>query len=71
MSPWVDGPREQMWFLSLEAAANFTGVEFDFSFSKNGTMGQPPVGRFSTYGTMYSHIKAKAQRNWTHYQTII
>ena len=57
------------WFRSLEAVENRTNVAFDFSFVKPNEEHIPPVGRFSSYGQMYMHIVARAERNWTHYQS--
>jgi hypothetical protein len=36
-----------------------------------GSIPKPPMGRFSTYQAMISHIKAKKFFGWHHYEKIV
>eukprot|EP00339_Tiarina_fusa_P005310 CAMPEP_0117006838 /NCGR_PEP_ID=MMETSP0472-20121206/6933_1 /TAXON_ID=693140 ORGANISM="Tiarina fusus, Strain LIS" /NCGR_SAMPLE_ID=MMETSP0472 /ASSEMBLY_ACC=CAM_ASM_000603 /LENGTH=514 /DNA_ID=CAMNT_0004708437 /DNA_START=125 /DNA_END=1669 /DNA_ORIENTATION=+ len=60
----------EKWYRALAIASKKADVQLNFSFATEGGHGDPPVGRFSDYGTMINHIKAKRANNWTAYEDV-
>jgi hypothetical protein len=59
----------EQWYRALKIAELQTGIKLNFDFAKGEIDAAPSVGRFSDYGQMIKHIRAKASRNWTAYRT--
>jgi hypothetical protein len=57
----------EQWYRALQIAELQTGIKLNFDFAKGEVDARPPVGRFSRYGQIIKHIRAKASRNWTAY----
>jgi hypothetical protein len=60
----------EKWYRALNIASQKASVHLNFSFATESGSGDSPVGRFSDYGSMIKHIKAKEANNWNAYADV-